>query len=104
MRSSRLDKLKEKRQQLDAQIKDAEARQREQQRKDDARRKIIAGALALEHTEKNPDGEFGRKMLMLLDEYVTRKRDRELMGLPVKADNDNVDLKSEFDRGNPSPD
>ena len=51
---------------------------------EDARRKIITGALALEHLEKNPDSEFGKVMFRLLDEY-TRPDDRPLFAfLPVR--------------------
>jgi hypothetical protein len=39
-------------------------------RAEDARRKIVAGALALEHTIKNPGSEFARIMLRLLDQYA----------------------------------
>ena len=60
------------------------AAQRDQARRDDARRKIIAGALALEHFEKNPGSEFGKLMFRLLDEY-TRLDDRKLFAfLPVR--------------------
>lgn len=60
------------------------AAQRDQLRRDDARRKIIAGALALEHFEKNAGSEFGKVMFRLLDEY-TRQEDRKLFAfLPVR--------------------
>ena len=36
----------------------------------DARRKIVAGALALEHTIRNPGSEFARVLVRLLDEYA----------------------------------
>jgi len=45
------------------------------------RRKIIAGALALEHAEKNPGGEFSRTILGLIQRYVTTDRDRALFDL-----------------------
>lgn len=55
-------------------------------RKRDTRRKIIAGALALEEKDR----VFRGKLLALIDEYVTADRDRELFGLaplPEPADN-----------------
>jgi hypothetical protein len=62
----------------------ARANQKDQARRDDARRKIIAGALALEHREKNPDSEFGKRLFKLLDEYA-RPEDRRLFEfLPVR--------------------
>src|ERR1700726_3438206 len=74
----RLLSLRQKRDQLDAQLKLLEARKKDADRKADTRRKVIAGALALEHFEKNRDSEFGRVMLRLLDEYVVRPHDRAL--------------------------
>jgi len=67
--------LRKRQEEINNQLKLLEAREKEQARKDDARRKIIAGALALEHFEKNPDSDFARRMFALLDEYVpTRNR------------------------------
>lgn len=71
-------RVRYRRDQLDAQLKALEARSKQAERKADTRRKVIAGALALEHFEKNRDTEFGRVMLRLLDEYVVRPHDRAL--------------------------
>ncbi len=76
--ADRLYTLRQKREQLDAQLRALEARNKQAERKADTRRKVIAGALALEHYEKNPDSEFRRIMLRLLDEYVVRPHDRAL--------------------------
>jgi len=81
MSNSRIDKLEQKRAQLDAQLKAARARDRTQKRKDDTRRKIIAGALALEHAENNPNGEFSRTILGLIQTYVTADKERALFDL-----------------------
>lgn len=95
MSTKRLQTLLDKRAALDAQIKQAQARQRAQDRKDDTRRKIIAGALALEHAEKEPNSEFSRTLLNLLETYVTGARERALMGLlPLDAESDG--LKDRF--------
>jgi hypothetical protein len=83
---SRLEKLREKKAQIDAQIKNVEARERQQARKDETRRKIIAGALALHHMENNPDGPFSKTLLRLLDEYVIRSNERRLFGLSPLPD------------------
>lgn len=107
---SRLEKLREKKAQLDAQIKGVEARARQQTRKHDTRRKIIAGALALHHMEKNPEDSFSKKLARLLDEYVTRPHERKLFGLPLPAgtaestvandtDNPKGNLKEDFQAG-----
>ena len=76
--TDRLDQLRKRRDQIDAQLKALEARNKQAERKADTRRKVIAGALALEHFEKNRDSEFGRVLFRLLDEYVVRPHDRAL--------------------------
>ena len=60
---SRLDRLKLQRAQVDAKIKALEARNRTQSRKDDTRRKIITGALALEHMQRHE--AFAETMMYL---------------------------------------
>ena len=47
-----------------------------QQRKDETRRKIIAGAIALERAQYDPD--FAATLAGLLDEKVTKPADRAL--------------------------
>jgi hypothetical protein len=76
--TDRLDLLRQKREQLDAQLKALEARQKQAHRKADTRRKVIVGALSFEHFEKNRDSEFGKTLYRLLDEYVVRPHDRAL--------------------------
>lgn len=100
-RLSSIEKLKLKRDQIDAQIKLKQARLQQQARKDDTRRKIIAGALALEHAILNPDTEFGKKLFRLLDEYVITDRERALFDMaPLPKQNANDDqapgLKGKF--------
>jgi len=69
---------------LNREMRAVRSRQKNQDRADDARRKIIAGALALEHAEKNPGSQFARIMHKLLDEYA-RPEDRHLFEfLPPK--------------------
>jgi len=74
----KIDILRKKREQIEAQLKAAEAIEKEAARKADTRRKVIAGALAVEHMEKNPASEFAKVLTRLLDEYVTRPYDRAL--------------------------
>ncbi len=76
--TDRLNDLRKKREQLDAQLRALAARNKQAERKADTRRKVIAGALALEHYEKNRDSEFGKLLFRLLDEYVVRPHDRML--------------------------
>lgn len=74
-----LEALEKKKSQLDAQIQKKRSAVRAAERKRDTRRKIIAGALALEHSAI--DVEFGRKLNRLLQEHVTRPEDRKLFEL-----------------------
>lgn len=69
-------KLLERRAKLDARLKQLALQETKQQRKDDTRRKIIAGALILEHAETDPD--FAPILAKLLNRYVTRPQDRAL--------------------------
>ena len=110
--ADRLKTLRDKREQLDAQLKALEARNKQAERKADTRRKVIAGALALEHYEKNPDSEFHRVMFRLLDEYVLRPHDRALFPELIDAASETAQHTgangSEFiptgrETGSPSP-
>jgi hypothetical protein len=62
---------------INRQLRAVQSRKKDQARSDDSRRKIIAGALALEHFAKNPGSEFGQIMFRLLDQYA-RPEDRWL--------------------------
>lgn len=74
-----LAELELKESQLKARIQKKRAEVAGKQRKQDTRRKIIAGALALEHAEQ--DGQFGATLTKLLREHVTRPEDRKLFDL-----------------------
>ena len=89
MSTERRQKLLEKKRQLDAQIKALEARERQAERKRDTRRKVIAGALALEHA--GYDEEFGQTLFRLLNRHVTRPQDRALFDLPEREEPEGAD-------------
>ena len=76
---AQLEKLK----QLKAQKKAIEARERtkqkEQQRKDDTRRKILLGSYLIKKMQNEANKE---KILAELNEYLTENRDRQLFDLP----------------------
>lgn len=74
-----LAELEAKKSQIDARIQKKRAAVRTRQRKRDTRRKIIAGALALEHARI--DTAFGATLSKLLNEHVTRPDDRKLFQL-----------------------
>lgn len=64
--------------QLKARIQKKQAEVSKQARKKDTRRKIVAGAIALEHMQHDPN--FATAMKRLLQEHVT-DRDRPLFNL-----------------------
>ena len=75
---AQLEKLK----QLKAQKQAVEARERtkqkEQERKDDTRRKILLGSYLIKKMENEANKE---KILAELNEYLTEERDRKLFNL-----------------------
>jgi len=76
---AQLEKLK----QLKAQKQAIEARektkQKEKERKDDTRRKILLGSYLIKKMQNEANKE---KILAELNEYLTENRDRQLFGLP----------------------
>jgi hypothetical protein len=80
----RLRTLEQRAEKAQRALRRARALEKDQARADDARRKIIAGALALEHMDKNPGSDFGKTLFRLLDEYA-RPHERHLFAfLPVR--------------------
>lgn len=82
--NERIETLQERLNQLKTRQARIEARKRHlassRARKDDTRRKILAGAILLAKVEA---GEFeSRTFRRWLDKALTRKDDRELFGLP----------------------
>jgi hypothetical protein len=72
---------------LQRQIRTIKSREKDQARRIDARRKIIAGALALEHLARNPGSEFGQTLFQLLHRYV-RPEERVLFDFLPQRDAD----------------
>jgi hypothetical protein len=64
--TDRREKLAEKQRQIAAKLKTIDAKAATQVRKDETRRKVIVGALALRHAEVNPESEFARQMIALI--------------------------------------
>lgn len=91
-----LDSLREKQKRIAAQIRDLETKEKQRERKRDTRRKIVAGALALNHMEKNPNSDFTRKMAALIEEYVAKPTERALFGLGPLEGNDNAPQTQEW--------
>ena len=77
--SDRLKKLRQQQEELAQKIRLEESRLKEQARKDDTRRKIIAGAVALDLA--NNHSQFRALLYEAMNQAVTAERDRDLLGL-----------------------
>ena len=77
--SDRLKKLRQQQEELAQKIRLEESRLKEQARKDDTRRKILAGAVALDLAENNP--QFRALLYQAFDRSLESERDRALFGL-----------------------
>ena len=71
----KLKQLKARKQAIEAREK---SKQKEQERKDDTRRKILLGSYLIKKMENEQDKE---KILAELNEYLTEDRDRKLFNL-----------------------
>ena len=74
------EKLEREISQRQAQLSDLNARERDKERKRDTRRKIIVGALAMQH--RAIDGDFNAVLSKLINEHVASPTDRALFDLP----------------------
>ena len=79
MENDKLKKLREQRKALDAKIQLEQNRENERKRKDDTRRKILAGAAVLDEMGKNE--KLKADIDKLLGSFLTRDNDRALFGL-----------------------
>ena len=77
--------LLKKQEEIANQLKQLKAREKDSERKADTRRKVIAGALALEHLDKQPNSEFAKVLFKLLDDYV-EPRSRHLFSFLAKRE------------------
>jgi len=74
---SRLELLRKRKQEIEQQMKALEAREREEERKKDTRRKIIVGAAVLAHA--SIDADFARTLRAILKKAVTEERNLALI-------------------------
>ena len=72
------ERLKQLKVQKQATIAREESKQKEQDRKDDTRRKILLGSYLLKKMENEENKE---KILAEMNEYLTQERDRKLFNL-----------------------
>lgn len=75
---SRLEKLKAQQAKLEARIQSVMARNKQHQRKNDTRRKILVGSYYLDQAIK--DNKFD-EIKKIMDGYLTRDSDRKLFDL-----------------------
>ena len=75
------EKLKQLKAQRQAALARERAKEKEQARKDDTRRKILIGSCMLKITEE--DEHARAKLITQMDKYLTEERDRKLFNLPL---------------------
>ena len=75
-------------QQLKAKVTKLEAMERNQAKKIDTRRKILAGSYLINQYIDNPEG-----LAKLLDSFLVRDNDRDLFGLSSLRENENMNIK-----------
>ena len=78
---SRREKIELEISQKQAQLKDLDAREKVKERKRETRRKIIVGALVLQHSAINDN--FKMTIDRLINDHVTSSTDRDLFNLPL---------------------
>lgn len=78
MSNNYLERLKQQREQINARIQAAEAREKAAERKKDARRKILIGAYYVDMAQK--EGKY-EQLVKRMDEFLTRNSDRKLFNL-----------------------
>lgn len=97
---NKLAELMKKEAELKAQIQAIKARESEEERKRDTRRKILIGGVILSKVKR---GEWDQEKLQsLLNNELKADRDRELFGLPFLAPNEVKKDNGVADGGNQS--
>jgi len=89
MADAKLKRLIEKRDSVNARIKQEQNKLRAGERKSDTRRKILAGAAVLQWAAK--DSEFSTRLITELKAFLVRDDDRALFGLPPLPRKENAD-------------
>jgi hypothetical protein len=84
MTNEKLEKKIKQRDILNAQIRQLQARENKKKRKEDTRRKILAGAAVLDEAETNV--AYKNALYELLARFLTRDDDRALFALPPLPD------------------
>ena len=93
-RMSKLNRLVEQREAVNARIRQEQNKQRASERKSDTRRKVLAGATVLEWAKR--DNEFSSRLMAELKRFLVRDADRELFGLPPVPNKENLHALRRF--------
>jgi hypothetical protein len=80
MADQKLKLLIEKRDAVNARIKREQTKLKASERRNDTRRKVLAGAAVLEWAKR--DNEFSPRLMAELKRFLVRDADRVLFGLP----------------------
>lgn len=80
--------------QLKARMQAQQAREKTNERKADTRRKIILGGLAKVHMTRNPDSDFAKRMMAMIDEYTVGDAERKLFDLPLLSEDEQKKRRS----------
>lgn len=80
MDSERVKKLKEQKKVIEQRLRKEQTRDKRKERKDETRRKILAGAWVLDEAKQRAD--FKEFVYGKLDSFLTRPADRVLFDLP----------------------
>jgi hypothetical protein len=80
-----IEALRRQREQLDAKLKAAEAKQKQKEFEQSERRKMVVGTIVLEFMAANPSSDVAHAVSDLLDKQVTRPADRALFPALVPA-------------------
>lgn len=92
-KQSRLDALKEKQEQLKAQIQKLESLEKSRERKRDTRRKILIGSYFLDKT--NEQGTLD-SLYQKMEDYLKRNSDRELFQLVPLVEKPELEREEEL--------
>jgi large subunit ribosomal protein L7/L12 len=92
MANSKLKRLIEKRDAVNARIKQEQNKLRSNERKSDTRRKILAGAAVLQWASR--DDAFSKLLMAELGKFLVREDDRALFNLPSSKERTHETLKA----------
>ncbi|MGQ3890233.1 mobilization protein [Legionella sp. CNM-1927-20] len=90
-KNNRLEQLKQKQEQLRAQIQKLESLEKSRERKRDIRRKILIGSYFLD--KANEEGTLF-DLYLEIDKYIKRNADRELFHLEPTQESVTEDIKT----------